>query len=103
MSLPPLPRVLRKREADITTRRVSSFIKEKFPNQDICFEVKVRGRKVEEHQMYELKKAQESGYYKKFKDDGSRQDFDGIWMPHPVSIIIWIEKDSSLTIETVTP
>ena len=99
--MPPLPRVLKKREADVTTRRVEDFLRENFPDTEVCFEVKVRGRKVEKHQLYFLKKAQAGGYYKKFRDDGSRQDFDGIWMPRPVSIILWIEKDGTLTIEKV--
>jgi hypothetical protein len=99
MTLPPLPRVLKKREAAITTTRIPAFLKKNFPHQNVCFEVKIRGRKVEDHQLAALQQAQEKGYYKKFRDDGSRQDFDGIWMPHPVSVIIWIETTGKLTIQ----
>lgn len=97
--MPPLPRVLNKKEARITTNRVAVFVKKNFPNTGICFEVKIRGRKVKPHQYIALKKAQKEGYYKKFRDDGSKQDFDGIWIPHPTSIVIWIEKDGRLTVE----
>lgn len=99
--MPPLPRVLNKREASVTTRRVEKFLRKNFPDTPICFEVKVRGVPFEKHQIPNLKKAQRAGYYKKFRDDGSKQDFDGIWMPHPTSIVIWIEKNRKLTIEKV--
>lgn len=99
--LPELPRAMIKREADITTRRVSAFLKENFPHQNVCWEAKIRGRKVEPHQLRALQRAQEHGYYKKMKDDGTRQDFDGIWMPHPLAIIIWIEANGELTVERV--
>lgn len=101
--MPPLPRVLKKVEAGITTRRIPAFLKSVFPYNYVCFEVKRRGRKVEPHQRHALEQAHKNGYYKKFRDDGSKQDFDGIWMPLPVCVIIWIEKDGSITIEKVEP
>lgn len=90
-----------KREAAITTRRIPAFIKQEFPNQAVCFEVKIRGRKVAPHQMKALEDAYEFGYYKKFRDDGSKQDFDGVWIPAPMSVVIWVEKNGDLTIERV--
>ena len=99
--MPKLPVVQKRVEASITTRRIPAFLRKNFPHQNVCFEVKRRGRKVAPHQMGALVNAGIHGYYKKMRDDGSRQDFDGIWMPHPVSIVVWIEKDSSLTIEKV--
>lgn len=99
--MPPLPRILKKREADITTRRVEAFLRRNYPYSFLCFEVKIRGKKVKSHQLSSLKKAQRTGYYKKFRDDGSKQDFDGIWMPDPKSIIIWIESNGKLTVEKI--
>ena len=99
--MPKLPRVLNKREASITSRRVPAFLRKHFTHSNVCFEVKRRGRKVVPHKRAALEKAVCEGYYKKFRDDGSKQDFDGIWMPHPVSIIIWIEVSGELTIEKI--
>ena len=101
MTLPPLPRTQKRIEASITTRRIPAFLRKHFPHSNVCFEVKRRGRKVAPHQRAALEKAVRDGYYKKMKDDGTRQDFDGIWMPHPVSIVIWIERNGSLTVEKI--
>ena len=99
--MPPLPRTQKRVEASITTRRIPAFLRKHFPHNNVCFEVKRRCRKVAPHQRAALEKAVCEGYYKKFRDDGSKQDFDGIWMPHPVSVIIWIESTGALTVEKI--
>ena len=99
-----LPKILKKREAKITSRRVEDFVRESFPDTSVSFEVKIRGRKVMEHQTQGLKDSYREGYYWKFPDIGYvRNKFDGIWISpkHLTPIVIWIENDGKLTIEYI--
>ena len=99
MSLPPLPRVLKKVEAD----RTAEIMKMMLRTHGTCFvEVKRRGRKVLPHQMVSLKSAAgDTGMYWKIRDDGGIQPFDGFCARNALAFVVWIEKDGSLTVEKI--
>ena len=98
--MPPLPRVLKRKEAD----RTAEIMKMMLRTHGTCFvEIKVRGRKVLDHQMASLKAASSStGMYWKIRDDGGIQPFDGFCARNALAFVVWIEKDSSITVEKVS-
>ena len=99
MSLPPLPRVLKKVEAD----RTPEIMKMMLRTHGTCFvEIKRRGRKVEPHQLKSLQDASSGrGMYWKIRDDGGIQPFDGFCARNALAFVVWIEKDGSLTVKKV--
>ena len=97
--MPPLPRVLKKKEADRTAEIMKMMLR---THGSCVVEIKRRGRKVLPHQLAALKAAaSDNGMYWKIRDDGSLQPFDGFCAKNALAFVVWIEKDSSITIEKV--
>lgn len=97
--MPPLPRVLKKKEAHHTP----AIMKMMLQKYGTCaVEVKRRGNKVLPHQMKALKAVtSKEGFAWKLPDYGNRNPFDFFCMKNIPSFIVWIEKDGSLTVEKV--
>ena len=98
--MPPLPRVLKRKEAD----RTAEIMKMMLRTHGTCFvEIKVRGRKVLPHQLTSLKAASsDTGMYWKIRDDGGIQPFDGFCARNALAFVVWIEPSGKLTIEKVS-
>lgn len=74
--LPDLPRVLKKREADITPN-VFRWFRENYP-YTVALEIKIAGGKLKSHQDSALREVQDGVFSFKFPDMGRRNPFDGI-------------------------
>ena len=97
--MPPLPRVLKKKEAYHT----SAIMRMMLETHGTCaVEVKMRGRKVSPHQMIALKKVvSPEGFAWKIPDYGHENPFDFFCLKGVPAYVVWIEKDGSFTIEKV--
>lgn len=75
-TLPPLPRVLNKKEADITPD-VFKWFRENYP-YTVALEVKIKGGRMKPHQKVALDEVQRGVFSFKFPDMGRRNPFDGV-------------------------
>lgn len=74
MELPPLPRILKKREADVTPL-VLAWFKENYP-KSVALEVKVGKNKLLPHQEAALREVSRGSFSYKLLDSGARMPFD---------------------------
>lgn len=98
--MPPLPRVLKKKEAS-RTPAIMQMMLEKYGT---CFvEVKRRGGKVERHQKASLEAcASNEGFAYKIPDYGHENPFDFFCAKNAQAFVVWIEHSGELTIEKVS-
>ncbi len=97
--MPPLPRVLNKKEAKLTPKIMEMMLR---THGNCVFEIKRRGRKVQPHQIAALKRcASDEGFCWKIRDDGSRQPFDAFCARNMPAFVVWIEKNGEYTVERV--
>lgn len=73
--LPELPRILKKREAEITPRIVA-WLERNYPNT-CAFEIKIKGNKEKPHQTIALRQVDAGTFAWKIPDMGRRNPFDG--------------------------
>ncbi len=98
--MPPLPRVLKKKEASRTAEIMEMLLR---THGTCAVEVKRRGGKLLPHQLKALKAcASSEGFAFKIPDYGHKNPFDFFCFKNAPAYIAWIEKDSSITIEKVS-
>lgn len=74
MKLPELPKKRRHKESDITGDVIKWF--EKYWNNSVALEIKIKGGKVYPHQLSALTQVEVGVFSHKIKDTGSRNPFD---------------------------
>lgn len=86
MKLPDLPRVLKKREADLSPA-VFAWFEKNYPNS-VAIEIKVKGGRAREHQIIALKKVQNGSFAYKIVDTGIRLPFDGFVLKNADAFLV---------------
>lgn len=86
LNLPNLPRVLNKKEADITPRVIEWFAKN-YP-RSVALEVKIKGNKVLPHQEIALKQVQGGTFSYKLPDTGRRNPFDAFVLKNADAFVV---------------
>ncbi len=94
MSLPKLPRILKKKEADITPRVIKWF-EENWPNS-VALEIKVGKNKILPHQEIALNQVTKGLFSYKIPDTGRRNPFDAFVLKKADAFVIFCDGNKCL-------
>jgi len=90
MTLPDLPRTLKKREADITPH-VLAWFKKNYP-RSCAIEIKYGKNKLEDHQVTALAQVAKGSFTYKIPDMGRKNPFDGFLLKDADAVVVTCEK-----------
>jgi hypothetical protein len=94
MTLPDLPRTLKKREADITPH-VLTWFRKNYP-RSCAIEIKYGKNKLEEHQKTALAQVAKGVFAHKIADTGRKNPFDAFLLKNADAIVVTCEKRNCL-------
>lgn len=88
--LPPLPRVLKKREASVTPK-IINWLEKNWSNSFAC-EVKIKGGRLEKHQKKALERITAGRFSYKMPDSGiGKMPFDSFGLIDADPLIAWYD------------
>lgn len=90
MTLPKLPRVLKKKEADISPC-VFKWFEQNYP-KSVAIEIKVKGGRTKPHQTIALKQVDAGVFSHKMPDMGRRNPFDGFMLKNADAYVVTCDK-----------